>query len=125
VLIRSSFASPANQREDQQMSFDNTGWTFTDSTSLDWMTVGDKVEMKALGGAGGKAIALFRFAPGYVGKTHHHEEPEFSYVLDGDLVSNGVPMTIGHAYAVVAGTTHEEFRTENGCTIVSVFKSAS
>jgi quercetin dioxygenase-like cupin family protein len=107
------------------MEFDNTGWTFTDSTALDWMAVGEKVEMKSMGGADGKMIALFRFAPGYVGKTHHHEEPEFSYVLEGDLVSNGVPMSTGHAYAVKAGTTHEEFRSEAGCTIVSVFKSPS
>jgi len=102
---------------------DTTGWTFGDSDSIDWMTVGDKVEMKTLADAEGRTIALFRFGAGYVGGTHHHELSEFSYVLDGDLVSNGVPMKTGHAYGVASGTDHTEFRSENGCTLVSVFKS--
>jgi anti-sigma factor ChrR (cupin superfamily) len=102
---------------------DTTGWTFIDGNAVDWAPVGDKVEMKMLAGADGRAIALFRFAAGYVGATHHHEEAEFSYVLDGDLVSNGVPMSTGHAYGVQSGTDHTEFRTEGGCTIVSVFKA--
>lgn len=44
-------------------------------------------------------------------------------MLDGDLVSNGVDMSTGHAYGVQAGTDPTEFRTVDGCTIVSVFKS--
>jgi hypothetical protein len=28
----------------------------------------------------------------------------------------------GHAYAVEPGTTHDQFSTETGCTLVSVFK---
>jgi len=31
-------------------------------------------------------------------------------------------MTAGHAYAVQAGTTHDDFRTDTGCMLVSVFK---
>ena len=31
-------------------------------------------------------------------------------------------MTAGHAYAVQAGTTHDDFRTDTGCTLVCVFK---
>ncbi|MFK7920066.1 MAG: hypothetical protein AB8G14_18470 [Ilumatobacter sp.] len=104
---------------------DTTGWTFADADAIDWTPVGDKVEMKMLAGAGGKVIALFRFGAGYVGGTHHHEEPEFSYVLEGDVVSNGVAMSTGHAYGVEAGTDHTEFRSEGGCTIVSVFKAFS
>lgn len=102
---------------------DITGWTFADGDAVEWATVGEKVELKMLAGADGKAIALFRFAPGYSGGTHHHEEAEFSYVLDGDLVSQGVEMGPGHAYGVQAGTDHTEFRTVGGCTIVSVFKT--
>ena len=98
------------------------GWTFADAEAIEWQPMGDKVAMKVLGIAGGKMIAMFRFDAGYVGGTHHHEEPEFTYVLDGDLVSQGVDMAAGHAYAVEAGTDHTEFRSETGCTIVSVFK---
>ena len=43
-------------------------------------------------------------------------------MLEGDLVSNGVDMSAGHAYGVMAGTDHTEFRSEGGCTLVSVFK---
>ena len=86
--------------------------------------MGEGVSMKALAAANGKLIATFQFQPGYVGSVHHHEEPEFSYVLEGSVVSQGVLMTAGHAYAAQAGTTHEEFRTDTGCTLVSVFKMA-
>lgn len=98
------------------------GWTFADSDAIEWQPMGDKVAMKVLGTAGGKMIAMFRFDAGYVGSSHHHEEPEFTYVLDGDLVSQGIAMSDGHAYAVEAGTDHDDFRSTSGCTIVSVFK---
>lgn len=101
------------------------GWTFTDAGAMDWQPLGDKIAMKMLGAADGKVLAMFQFEAGYAGGSHHHEEPEFTYVLDGSIVSNGVRMEAGHAYAAVAGTTHEEFRTDDGCTLVSVFKAPS
>ncbi len=104
------------------MTIDVTGWTFTDEASIEWQTMGEGVAMKTLGIAGGRMIALFRFDAGYVGRAHHHEDAEFTYVLDGDLTSNGVPMAAGHAYAAEAGTDHEQFETEQGATLVSVFK---
>lgn len=102
---------------------DNTGWTFSNANDMDWQALGDKIGMKVLAPAGGKMIALFKFEAGYVGGTHHHEEPEFTYVLEGEIVSNGVTMTAGGAYGVEAGTDHTEFRTDTGCTVVSVFKA--
>lgn len=84
--------------------------------------MGEGIAMKSLAAAGGKMIATFQFQPGYVGGVHSHDEPEFTYILEGSLVSQGVLMTAGHAYGVEAGTTHDDFRTETGCTLVSVFK---
>jgi len=81
--------------------------------------------MKVLGIADGRMLAMFKFAPGYVGGVHEHTDAEFTYVTDGSIVSNGVLMTSGHAYAVGAGTTHSEFRTDDGCTVISVFPSPS
>lgn len=104
------------------MSNAPAGWTFTDSEAMDWLVLGEGVAMKSLGAADGRMIATFKFDAGYVGGIHHHEEPEFSYILEGSMVSQGVQMEVGHAYAVEAGTTHDDFRTENGCTLVSVFK---
>ncbi len=97
------------------------GWTFTDSGSMAWQVVGEGVAMKALGAADGRMIATFQFQPGYVGGAHQHGEPEFSYILEGSLISQGVLMTAGHAYAAQSGTAHDDFRTETGCTLVSVF----
>jgi len=99
------------------------GWMFGDAATMVWQQIGPGVGMKTLGAAGGRLIALFKFDPGYSGAPHDHADAEFSYLLDGDLVSNGVPMAAGHAYAAEAGTTHAEFRTDGGCTLVSVFKA--
>jgi len=101
------------------------GWTFSDEAAIAWQTMGPGVEMKNLGAANGRLIAMFRFEPGYVGGSHDHADAEFTYVLEGDLVSNGVSMGPGHAYAAQAGTSHTEFRSENGATLVSVFAMPS
>ena len=104
------------------MSDHPAGWTFADSNAVEWQEIGPGVAMKTLGAAGGRLLALFKFEPGYSGAAHDHRDAEFSYLLEGDLVSNGVPMAAGHAYAAEAGTTHSEFRTEGGATLVSVFQ---
>ena len=59
---------------------------------------------------------------GGVGGIHHHDEPEFSSVLEGSMLSHGVLMEAGHASGAQAGTTHDGFRTEIGCTLLRVFK---
>ena len=104
------------------MSETPAGWTFADSGAMPWQMMGDGIAMKSLAAADGRMIATFQFQPGYVGGVHDHAEPEFSYILEGSLISQGVLMTAGHAYGVEAGTTHDDFRTETGCTLVSVFK---
>ncbi len=101
------------------------GWTFADSAAIEWKDLGPGIAMKTLGGADGRVIAMFRFDAGYVGGVHEHTDAEFTYVLDGSIVSNGVLMETGHSYAAGAGTTHSEFRTDTGCTVVSVFPMRS
>ena len=104
------------------MTTENEGWTFTDEAAVEWQPLGPGITMKSLGIADGKIMAMFKFDAGYVGGQHSHDsEPEFTYVLEGSIISNGVLMSSGHAYAAQAGTTHDEFRTETGCTLVSVF----
>ena len=97
------------------------GWIFNDSNAMEWTEMGPGVAMKTLGAANGRLIAMFKFDAGYVGGSHDHVDAEFSYVLEGSMVSNGVPMEAGHAYAAEAGTSHTEFRTDTGATLVSVF----
>ena len=102
------------------------GWTFTDTNTMDWQTVSDDVSLKMLGLIGKQAFTLSRFDAGYDGKLHHHDEnPEYLYVLEGDLVSQGVEMAAGHAYAAAPGTAHDEFRTTGGCTVLVVFTMPS
>jgi len=36
-------------------------------------------------------------------------------------VNNGVLMEAGYSYAAEMGTTHSEFRTDGGATLLSVF----
>ena len=96
---------------------------FADSNEVPWQELAPGVEMKALGAATGRVIAMFRFAPGYEGASHHHDDAEFSYVLEGDLTANGVLMQAGHAYAAEAGTDHSEFGSPSGATIISVFQT--
>ena len=103
------------------MEISTEGWTFADSAAIEWNDLGPGIAMKMLGGADGRVIAMFEFEAGYVGGVHEHTDAEFTYVLDGSIVSNGVLMEAGHSYAVGAGTTHSEFRTDTGCTVISVF----
>ncbi len=104
------------------MSEQNAGWTFTDQAAIEWQPLGPGIAMKSMGVADGKIMAMFKFDAGYVGGSHEHvDEPEFTYILEGSIISNGVLMNAGHAYAAQAGTTHDEFRTDTGCTLVSVF----
>jgi len=105
------------------MTTSTAGWTFARSSEIDWQELGPGVAMKMLAGADGRAIAMFRFEPGYVGAVHEHADSEFSYILEGELISTGVTMTPGDAYAAETGTTHDEFRSDTGCTLVSVFQT--
>ena len=100
---------------------DTTGWVFGDANEMEWQTLTDKISMKMLGVADGVGIAIFKFADGYEGGTHHHELAEFGYVLEGSVIANGTTLGPGQAYAAQAGTDHHEGPCE-GATILSVFK---
>ena len=100
---------------------DNTGWTFSNEAELDWQSIGEGVAMKMMGVvADGRRMIMFKFDPGFAADSHEHLDSEFAYVLEGSVVSNGVLMEAGHSYAASTGTTHEEFRTESGATVLTV-----
>ena len=98
------------------------GWIFADSNVIDWNEMGPGIAMKQLGAANGRMFAMFKFDAGYTGGSHEHGDAEFTYVLDGDLISNGVEMKAGHGYAAEAGTTHTGFESPSGGTVISVFQ---
>jgi quercetin dioxygenase-like cupin family protein len=97
------------------------GWVFADSAALEWKTMAPGLRMKSLGMANGRMIALFEFDAGYVGGTHDHVDAEFTYLLEGQMTSNGVTMLPGHSYAAPAGTRHVQFDAVTNSTVLSVF----
>ena len=99
------------------------GWMFADSNEVPWQELAPGVEMEALGAATGRLIAMFRFAPGYGGASHHHDDAEFSYVLERDLTANGVLMQPAtHTRPKPARNTPSS-GAPSGATIISVFQT--
>ncbi len=101
---------------------DTTGWTFTDTNTAAWQETPDGAKFKMVGAADGFVMVYSELAAGGSGSSHEHGAPEFLYVLDGDVRSNGVEMKAGHGYSASAGSKHTEFASTGGCTFISVFK---
>jgi quercetin dioxygenase-like cupin family protein len=100
------------------------GWNFTRSEDLEWLPWGSQGDARAkvLAVADGFHVVLVEAQPGYQGEAHVHDHPEFLYVLDGDVRSQGQGMKPGEAYAAAAGSVHTDFATESGATYLSIFK---
>ena len=96
------------------MSDAPAGWNFADSGSMPWQPMGEGIAMKTLGMAGGRMIATFQFQPGYEGGVHDHTDAEFTYILEGSLISQGVLMTAGHAYAAIDRCSPMRFQALGG-----------
>ena len=98
-----------------------TGWTFSDSATLEWQEpFGPGFASKQLAGANGQVMFLIKMDAGFSFPEHGHGGAEFAYLLEGDLVANGMSMKAGHAYGAEAGTTHSEFTTEAGALFIAV-----
>ena len=59
---------------------------------------------------------------GYRGDPHTHNYPEFVYVLDGSLRTQGVHMVNGDAYAAAGGSVHTDFAAHERSTYLLIFK---
>ena len=100
------------------------GWAIGAFDGLDWVPWGStgNARAKVLGTADGFLMALVEAEPGYEGDPHEHAHPEFLFVVDGEVRTQGVKMTKGDAYAAAAGSTHSDFGTDGGATYLSIFK---
>jgi quercetin dioxygenase-like cupin family protein len=101
-----------------------TGWDIGRFDTIDWVPwdTGDKARAKILAIADGFHVALIEAGAGYRGGPHEHNHPEFLYVIDGALRTQGQPMTAGDAYAASPGSTHTDFAVDTAATYLLIFK---
>jgi hypothetical protein len=98
------------------------GLRFVRGRELDWRPgVGPGVEFKTLtiDPERGRFTALVRMAPGTHYPNHRHRDVEELYLLEGDLIVNGVPMAPGDYCSANPDTLHDGIRTVRGCTFIA------
>jgi uncharacterized protein len=63
-----------------------------------------------------------RPAPATGAGPHEHDHPEFLYVVEGTLRTQGQTMKAGDAYAASPGSTHTDFAVDSRATYLLIFK---
>lgn len=83
------------------------------------------VSLKKLGTVNGWTMELYLFAPNTSYPDHIHEDPEFVYILDGNVTRDGDFLGPGFASAGETGTIDKGFRSgEEGCTFLTVYRAS-
>ena len=102
---------------------DASGYHFTDTVSLPWRPsmVVDGVEVKDLGTANGRVMALIRCRPETTFPTHRHGGPEFLSLLEGEAIQHGQRLRPGWAGVAAAGTIDADLHSETGCVFLSIY----
>jgi|SRR5215218_1572415 len=100
------------------------GWYIGHFDNIDWIPwdTGDNARAKVLAIADGFHVALIEADGGYRGGPHEHHFPEFLYVVNGSLRTQGQQMTAGDGYAASPGSTHTDFAVETAATYLLIFK---
>ncbi len=108
---------------DEDSKAAQVGFSFLDAEATPWRasTFAAGVEVKDLGSADGRAMQLVRFPPGTVFPLHKHVGPEFVYILEGEMIQNGVHLKRGWASVASAGTVDRDVRSEAGCTFLIIY----
>jgi quercetin dioxygenase-like cupin family protein len=101
------------------------GWEVGRVAERDWTPWGGSTgnaRAKVLAVADDYYVTLVEAEADYRGDAHEHSHPEFLYVLDGTIRTQGVELSRGDAYAAAAGSLHTDFATPGGATYLLVFK---
>ena len=101
------------------------GWDIGRLAERDWTPWGGsagKARAKVLAIADDYYVTVVEAEAGYSGDAHEHEHPEFLFVVDGSLRTQGVDLSRGDGYAAAAGSVHIDFTTTTGASYVLVFK---
>lgn len=100
------------------------GWNIGHAADVEWQPWGSNgnARAKVLAAGDGYYIAVVEADPGYRGDHHVHEHTEFSVVLDGSFLTQGIELGAGDAYVAEAGSVHSDFEAPRGARYVSIFK---
>jgi quercetin dioxygenase-like cupin family protein len=101
------------------------GWDIGRLAERDWTSWGGstgKARAKVLAVADDYYVTVVEAEAGYRGDAHEHSHPEFLYVVDGSLRTQGVDLSRGDGYAAAAGSVHTDFATTTGASYLLVFK---
>ncbi len=100
------------------------GWSVERFNQVAWAPWGGSGETpaKGAGNSDGYFLTLIEAEAGYRGDPHEHVYPEFLYVIDGSVRTQGQTMKRGDGYAAAAGSSHTDFATDSGATYVLLFK---
>ncbi|WP_431037588.1 cupin domain-containing protein [Streptomyces sp. P6-2-1] len=101
------------------------GWSLVHvDDSVPWIPWGSdgRARARLTARADGYLMALVEAEPGYVTEPHTHAHTEFLYVIEGDCLNQGVPMTTGDVFAAAAGSRHSHFEAVTPVRYLSVFK---
>ena len=100
------------------------GWDIGHADDEEWAPWGSQgnAKGKVLATGDGYYVVLVQADPGYSGEPHEHEHTEFSYVLEGEVRTQGRTMRAGDGYAAAIGSVHTDFATETGASYLSIFK---
>jgi uncharacterized protein len=100
------------------------GWDLGVFDQLEWSPWGStgNARAKVLANADGFFVALVEAEAGYRGDPHVHDYPEFLYMVEGTVRTQGRELRKGDAYAAAPGSSHTDFATETGATYLSIFK---
>ena len=101
------------------------GWDIGRSHERVWTSWGGsegKARAKVLAVADGYYVTLVEAEAGYRGDAHQHAYPEFLYVIEGSLRTQGVELAQGDGYAAATGSTHTDFATDTGASYLLTFK---
>ncbi len=102
---------------------ENNGVKFVRSEALAWNegnAPAVDIKVLSLDEAREMITYLVRMAPGSRIRPHRHAGVEESYLLEGDLVVDGIEMKLGDYCRAEARTRHSDVFTRNGCVFISV-----
>jgi len=93
-----------------------------DTDELSWRpsTMAGGVFVKDIAVTAGWEMQVVRFEPGARFPLHTHEQPEFLFILEGELVQAGRRLGPGWASVASPGSVDVDVYSESGCIFVLV-----